>query len=94
MRTYEVATSVTRLRKEVVVVMVRDKITTEIANALKEEVPNLRTVSNSSELSEFIEEHLPTSEVFVVTDVTYKFVRGITDLENISWVGCEVHTLS
>ena len=94
MRTYEVSTSVTRLRKEYVAVVVRDKITGEIAGALKKEVPNLQIVTNSYELSEFIEKHLPTSEVFVVTDVTYKFVRGITDLENISWVGCKVHTLS
>lgn len=88
---YEVATSVKRLRKEVVVIMVRDETTTAIARALKEEVPNLQIVDNSSELSEIIESHLPTSQVFVVTDVTYKFMSIDEPDKNISWVGCRVH---
>lgn len=94
MRKYEVTTSVERLRKEVevVVVMVRDETTTAIAKMLKEEVPNLQIVDNSSELSEIIESHLPTSQVFVVTDVTYKFMRSIDEPDkNISWVGCRVY---
>ena len=70
--------------------MTRDKITEEIANVLKEEVPNLRIVRDSSELSDFIDENLP-SEVFVVTDITYKFMRSIEEPDtNISWVCCEV----
>lgn len=92
MRKYEVTTSVKRLRKEVVVIMVRDETTSAIARALKEEVPNLLIVNNSSELSEIIESHLTSSQVFVVTDVTYKFVRSIDEPDkNISWVGCRVH---
>jgi len=92
MRKYEVTTSVERLRKEVVVIMVRDETTSAIARALKEEVPNLLIVNNSSELSEIIESHLTSSQVFVVTDVTYKFVRSIDEPDkNISWVGCRVH---
>lgn len=89
---YEVATSVKQLRKEVVVIMVRDETTMAIATKLKEEVPNLQIVDNSSELSEIIESHLTSSDVFVVTDVTYKFMRTINEPDkNISWVGCRVH---
>ena len=55
-------------------------------------MPNLLIVNNSSELSEIIESHLTSSQVFVVTDVTYKFVRSIDEPDkNISWVGCRVH---
>lgn len=96
MRTYEVATSTQQLAQKPTVIMVRDETTMAIANALKEEVPNLHIVSNSSELSEFIEEHLQVSrDVFIVTDVTYKFMRTIGEPDtNISWVGCKVHTLN
>jgi len=90
MTKYLVSTSTQHLAENAAIVMVRDEITEQIAKVLKEEVPNLCIVHNSSELSEFIDENLP-SEVFVVTDVTYKFMRDITEPDkNISWVYCEV----
>ena len=93
MRKYEVTTAVESLRKEVVVIMVRDETTMAIATKLKEEVPNLQIVDNSSELSEIIESHLTSSDVFVVTDVTYKFIRSADEPDvNITWVGCRVYT--
>lgn len=93
MKKYVVVTSTEHLRENKTVVMVRDEITEKIANVLKEEVPNLCIVHNSSELSDFIDENLP-SEVFVVTDVVYKFMRSIEEPDkNISCVDCEVFYL-
>ena len=95
MRKCEISTSTRQLVNHPTVIMIRDELSKEIAHLLKEEVPNLKIVENSSELSEFIEEHIKAADVYIVTDVIYKFMRNIDEPDkNISWVYCEVHSLN